>query len=234
MTTTTSQQPVRPAAQPRTAVDEPRWARSAAVGGFLFVVLNVIAAFAPGTPPASDASAARIAAYFRDHGGAVKAQLLLGGIGIAALLWWSGALWRIISRAEDGGPRLAVVAAVSLTTGLTLALVSGIATSTAAIRLGSGDTAQLLFGMSLVAIAAGGIAIAAFLVATGVVTYRTQVVPRWTSYLGWAAALAFLVGGIGTVTDSNAVNLIGLAAFLIWCVWIVVMSVFMWRDGASA
>ena len=85
---------------------------TAAIAGVAFVVLDVAGAFLPGAPPASDASAAKIAAYFHDHSGAIKAQLLLGGLGIAALMWWFGALWRMLSRAEGERPRLAIVAAV--------------------------------------------------------------------------------------------------------------------------
>ena len=80
------------------------WARSAAIAGFAFVVLNVAGSLAPGAPPASNASAAKVAAYFADHSGAIKAQLLLGGIGIAALMWWLGGLWRLMSRAEGDRP----------------------------------------------------------------------------------------------------------------------------------
>ena len=140
-------------------------------------MLNVVGTFAPGSPPASDASAAKVAAYFADHSGAIKAQLLLGGLGIAALLWWFGALWRMMSRAEGERPRLAIVAAVALASGLTLALVSGIATSTAAIRAESLDTTRLLYTMSLVAVSAAGFGIGLSILATCVLTYADAVRP---------------------------------------------------------
>jgi hypothetical protein len=230
MTTTTSQQSRLQA--PRlagTTRDDSRWARAAAVAGLAFVVLEVVGTFAPGTPPASDASTGKIATYFASHGGAIKAQLLLGGLGIAALFWWFGALWRVISRAESDRPRLAVVAAVSLGAGLALALMNGVINATVAIRTVNADTTRLFYSFSLVVIAAGGFGIGTFLLATSVVTSRTGVVPRWLSALGWIAGLGFLAGTFATVTDSNAVNQIGLVAFLVWCVWIASISVLMWR-----
>jgi hypothetical protein len=213
--------------------DESRSMRSAAIAGVAFVVLNVAGTFAPGAPPASDASTAKIVSYFRDHSGGIKAQLLLGGLGIAALLWWFGALWEMLHRSEGERPRLAIVAAISLVSGLTLALVSGAINAAAAIRVVNADTTHFLYSFSLVVIAAGGLAIGTSLFATCVVAYRTNIVPRWISSLGWVAALAFLVGSLGTVSDSSAVNGIGLVAFLVWCVWILAVSALMWR-GTTA
>jgi hypothetical protein len=213
--------------------DESRWTRSAAIAGVAFVVLNVAATFAPGTPPASDASAGEVASYFRDHSGAIKAQLLLGGLGIAALMWWFGALWRVLSRAEGERPQLAIVAAIALASGLTLALISGAMTATAAIRVDDVETTHLLWSLSLVGFATAGFGIGTFLVTTCLLAYRADIAPRWTSYLGWAAGLAFLVGTLGTVSDSNVINSIGLVAFLAWCAWILSVSVGLWR-GTTA
>jgi hypothetical protein len=206
--------------------------RSAAIAGIGFVVLNVVSAFAPGAPPASDASTAKIASYFRDHSGGIKAQLLFGGIGIFALMWWLGALWRVLSAAEGERPRLAIVAAVSLASGLTLALVSGAVNAAAAMRAVDADTTHLLYSLSLIIIAAAGLGIGTSLVATCVITYRAGITPRWASYLGWVAALAFLAGSLGTVSDSSVVNGVGLMAFLLWCVWILAISGGFWRGIA--
>ena len=205
----------------------------AAVAGVAFVVLDVVGTFLPGTPPASDASAAKIATYFTDHSGAIKAQLLVGGLGIAALLWWFGTLWRMMSRAENERPRLAMVAAVSLGAGLVLAMISTAIMTTAAIRVDNADMTHLLYSLSLVIISAAGFAIATSLVATCIVTYRADIAPRWTSYLGWVAALAFLASTGGAVSAANIYNILAIVAFLVWCVWILAMSAVMWRGAAA-
>ena len=210
------------------------WARPAAVAGIAFVVLNVAGTFAPGAPPASDASAAKVAAYFEGHSGAIKAQLLIGCVGIAALLWWFGALWRVMSRAEAERPRLAVVAAVGLGLGLTLAMMSAVCNSTVAIRVERADVTALFYGMSFVAVAAANFGIGTFLLATCILMYRTQFAPRWLSYLGVLAGLVFYVGGIGTATSSSVINTFGVVAFLMWCVWIVAMSAYLWRGDLTA
>jgi hypothetical protein len=230
MTTTTTREPVSTGYQAPAAFVG---ARSAAIAGVAFVVLNVAGTFAPGAAPASDASTAKVAAYFRDHSSAIKAQLLLGGLGIAALMWWFGALWRIMSRAEGEQPRLAIVAAISLGSALTLALVNGVANATAVQRSASPETTHLLYTLSFVVIAAAGFGLGAFLLAVNLVTYRSKVSPRWVSFAGFAAALAFLVSGLGTVSDANAVNAVGLVAFLLWCVWILAVSATMWRAATA-
>jgi hypothetical protein len=203
--------------------------RTAAGAGIAFVVLDVVGTFLPGAPPASDASTAKIAAYFHDHASGIKGQLFVGTLGIVALLWWFGALWRLLSRIEDERPQLAMVAAVSLAVGVVLAIVSTAIITGAAMHAVSAETTRAMYAISLVTVAAGGIAIAVFIGASCAVLYRSSAVPRWTNYVGLLAALVFLVGGFGTVTDANAVNMLGLVAFIAWCLWILAISVVMWR-----
>src|SRR4051794_21636530 len=120
MTTTTARETRQPIPDGRTTTTEASGVRLAAAAGVAFVVLSVASTFAAGSPPASDASTANIAAFFRDHSGGIKAQLLLGGFGLAALMWWFGALWRILNRAEREQPRLSIVAAVAFAIGAAL------------------------------------------------------------------------------------------------------------------
>jgi hypothetical protein len=234
MTTTTtleSDPRTRVPAQERVAASQ--GLRAAAAGGVAFVVLDVVGTFLPGSPPATNASAATIAAYFRDHPGAIKAQLLVGGLGVIGLWWWFGALWRTLSRAEGERPRHAIVAAVALASGVVLAIIGTTFTAAAAIRVDNVDTTHLLYSLSIVTTSAAGFAIAAFLIATCAVLYRSGAAPRWTSYLGFAAALAFLGSTLGIVSTSNVFNVLGIVAFLIWCVWTLAISGVMWRAASA-
>jgi len=205
--------------------------RVAAVAGLAFVVLDVAGTLVAGAPPAANASAAKVATYINDHAGGLRAQLLLGGLGIAALWWWLGALWRMLSTVEGERPRLALTAAVALASGSTLAFVSAVFMATAAIRPIDVDTAHLLFSLSLVTISAAGFGIAVFLIAACTVTVRAASTPRWTGYLGYLAAAAFLVGTLGVVSDASVYPNVATLAFFVWCVWTVVMSVLMWRSA---
>ena len=232
MTTTTTRQTLQPITDSTTPAGT-TGARLAAAAGIAFVVLSVASTVSAGSPPAADASAAKVASYFHTHSGGIRAQLLLGGLGIAALVWWFGAVWRVLSRAEGERPRLAIVAALGLALGAGLALLNGVAVATAALRQGDAETTRLLYTLSIVAIAAAGFGLGTSLAATSAVTYRTRITPAWISYLGFGAALAFFAGTIGTVTERGGVVVLGLVAFVIWCVWIVAISVTLWRSAVS-
>jgi hypothetical protein len=231
MSTTVSRDTIPPTREITATEGDTEGVRLAAAAGVAFVVLSVAATFAAGSPPASDASAAKIAAYFHDHSGGIRSQMLLGGFGLAALVWWFGPVWRALSRAEHERPRLAVVAAVGLAIGTALAMVNGIVVATAALRADDPATTHLLYTFSLVAISAAGLGIGTFLLATNTVTYRARVTSRWVSVLGLVAALAFFASSIGTVTDAQAYTVVGLGAFFVWCVWILAVSATLWRSA---
>jgi hypothetical protein len=216
-------------------MEDSKWERYAALGGFVFVILNVIGSFLPGTPPAIDDSNAKVTAYFKDNASNIKISQYLAGIATIGLLWWLGSLWRMMCRAENERPRLAVVAAVSLGMGGALAMVSAVFTAETAIYIDQVDTgAKLFFTLSLVAISGAGFFIVAFLSAVCALNYRSRMMPLWTSYLGWLAAAGFLVAAYGVASDANALGVIGLLSFLVWCVWIVCVSTFMWRGAGAA
>jgi hypothetical protein len=214
-------------------MEDRKWERYAALGGFVFVVLNVVGGFLPGSPPAIDDSPKQIAAYFKDHNGAIQAAGFMAGIGTIALLWWLGSLWRMMCRAENERPRLAVVAVVSAGAGGTLAAMSGAFTAQTAIYIDSvGEGAKGLFTLSMITISASGFFVVAFLSAVCALNWRAQMMPRWTSYVGWLAAAGFLVASGGYASGRNLFGVVGFISFLVWCVWILAVSTFMWR-GAS-
>jgi len=210
------------------------WTRLGALGGVVFVVVSVIANFIPGTAPASDASATTITTYFRDHDGAIKIQLFASGLAIVFLLWWFGTLWRAMTRTSHQRPQLVAVAAVAFPIGIGLAALSGVFTATAAARVDTiGDGTQLLYTLSLVAGSTLGFPMFAWVAAVCGLNARGDIVPVWTNYLGWVAAFAFLASGLGVVSDANVYAVIGLAAFLAWCVWLVCVSITMWRRSSN-
>jgi hypothetical protein len=216
-------------------VDESRWEHYAALGGIWFVVLTVIGAFLPGAPPSTNDSAAKIAKYFSDHSGGVEIGLFLSGLGIIGLLWWFGSLWRLMTDAEGGRPRMAVVALAGLSLGAALALTSGAVTSAVALQHNDvGDGAKFFYILSIVLIAAAGFGIVVHIAAVTSLSYRTKLFAPWINVIGWIAALLFLIGTIGTASDASAFGPIGLFAFLVWCLWIVLVSLELWKRTAAA
>jgi hypothetical protein len=233
MTTITNTSPA--VTSPASIKTSSSWQRRAAAAGIAFVVLGVGSSVITGAPPASDASTAKVTAYFHQHSGAIKLSLWLAGIGIMALLWWLGALWRMLSRAENDRPRLTVVACIGLGSALALAVGSGSFTAAGAQRVGDiGDGVQLLYTLSLIFLAGAGFGLSVFLAAACTLNVKTKVFPAWTNVPGIVAAVAFAAGTVAVTTDANAVNLLNQGAFLVWCVWIVGVSVAMWNAHGDA
>ena len=215
-------------------MEDAKWERYAALGGFVFVVLNVAGALIPGAPPSSDDSPAKVATYFKDHAGSIELGQALAGLGTIGLLWWLGSLWRLMCRAENERPRLAVVAAVSLGMSGVLALLSGAIASTTAIRIDDiGEGSKLFVTMTTVVISTAGFCLVAFLAAVSALNYRTKMLPVWLTYVGWIGSAGFLVASFGSASDADVLTVLGLVSFLVWCVWIVGVSASMWRGSAA-
>jgi hypothetical protein len=64
-------------------------------------------------------------------------------------------------------------------------------------------------------------------------SYRTKLFAPWINIIGWIAALLFLIGTIGSASDAAAFGFIGLFAFLVWSLWIVLVSLNMWKRTAA-
>jgi hypothetical protein len=215
-------------------MDEARWARYAALGGIWFVVLNVVGAFLPGAPPKTTDSALKIAKYFHDHHRALEVGTLLIGLGLIGLFWWFGSLWRLMVDAEGGRARMSVVALVGLAVAGALALMSGVVTSTISLQLAAvGAEVKFFYVMTLVLLAAAGFGIVTHIAAVTSLSYRTKLFASWVNVIGWLAALLFLISTVGVVTDRNWIGVLGLVSFLVWCLWIVVVSIHLWHTTAN-
>jgi hypothetical protein len=214
-------------------MEDSKWERYAALGGVLFVVLNLVGTFLPGAPPALDDGAAKIATYFKDNDTMIMAAQALAGFGTIGLVWWFGSLFRRMRAAEGGNPRLSVIALLGLALAGSCALISGAINSAAAMRIDDiGQGAIVFYALSTVVIGTSGFGIVAFLGAVCALNYRTNMFPNWISYLGWVAAAAFAIGSLSSASDATALGLFGLVGFLIWCVWILAISMMMWRETA--
>ena len=117
-------------------------------------------------------------------------------------------------------------------------MMSGSISSAVAVRIDDfgtgGDTAvRLFFSLSLVVIAGAAVGVVIMLSAFGALNFREKMFPVWTSYLAWLAGAGFVVGIFAGGTDSSAVNMVGFIAFLVFCIWILAMSLLMWRGTAA-
>ncbi len=134
-------------------------------------------------------------------------------------------------RAEGGQPRLALIAVLGLV--FAGASQAGIAVigATLAIQLKtvSAAEAKFFFVLSQGLNAASAIGLATMLLAVSVLVFRTRVFPVWLGWVGVVNAILFLVGSYSVATTSSAIGGFLFAGFVISTIWIVVLSVIMFR-----
>ena len=213
-----------------------RWwtERRGAVGGLVFVVLLVVAARLPGSPPKIDAPAHEIVGFVSLHQRELELGAFLNGVGTIALLWWSSALWRLLRRAGAEAQHL-VIAVMGGLVVFVAALNTGFALQSAlAMRveeLPPAD-AKFYFGLSRLVFDAGVFGAAAMVAATALVCRRAELGPGWLAKAGCALAGAWVVAGYGVADHNVWIDSLGLAVLVAWLGWIVALSIVMLRlDG---
>lgn len=213
-------------------MEDSRSQRYGALGGVVFVVLDVIVAVLGGEPPPTDASRIEVVNYFTDKGRAIEAGLWLFGLASLALIWWFGSLWRRMVRSEAGATRLSVVSLVGLVLAGGLSLASSSVSAAVALRIDVvGDDLLVLHTFAVMLLAASGFGVATHLLATSALGGRTGSLPRWVVVVGVVSAVEFLGSAVLSATgSSNVSGSVGVVGFALWCVWILGVSYRMWTD----
>jgi hypothetical protein len=205
--------------------------RVAPFAGIAFVVLFVVAWFISQSPD-SDDSSATIAAFYADEDKRVLMIVSAYLFIVAGLLflWFLAGLRGRLRAAEGGDGTLSAFAFAAgiIFVGLLIAGALMLASVPAGISFGgadnptNGETVNFIqsagFGMILVG---GMLSAAAMIVATSLLTLRTQVLPSWSAWLGFLAALALLF----------AVIWIPQIALV---VWVIAISIVLLRPPAVA
>lgn len=217
----------------KTWIDDPRWERAAALGGFVFAVLATIWALLAAGAPKMDASTNDITSYYDDHGHRVKIGIATLLLTLAALflIWFLGSLRTALRRAEGGDAR---VTGVVFGAGVALAAVVLVQASVYAAPAearqhgGTGfqldpDTVRVIGGATWWLIAQEAALAGLLTAAISMVILRTAVFPIWFGWVGLVVALFNLL----------SIFLAGVALPL-FLAWLLVLSLFVWRPGAAA
>jgi hypothetical protein len=177
------------AARPTTGL-----ARWAALGGVLYVVLFVIGTILlfDGAPN-SDASPARVIAYYRDSGHRDKIMFgwVVAGLGIFFFLWFLASLRQAVRRVEGGDGFLTALTTIGGVVYATLAFAA-IALNVG-VRTMSDDTfnhtvypglIHAADDASYVMHATGGAGAAAMIIAATLAFMRARAIPTWSGWVG--------------------------------------------------
>ncbi len=218
-------------------MDDAKWERAAGWGGILFVVLALVSAILPGSPPSTSDPAKDIAEYFTDNDDAIRQATFLAILATLPLVWWAAAICRMIGRAT-GNARLGVMAAVGVAIGAVASGVSGIVFAVVAM-LGVGGSGGLngtkffyVLGTNLMAMVAIGTALLVGSVSAGIL--RTGMMPKWIAWLGALVALLSVGGSLISVSGNDVVMGLLFASFLGFSLWLVIVSIVMLRTPAEA
>jgi hypothetical protein len=192
--------------------------RFAPLTGVLFVALIVLAIVIGGETPDNDDSQQAIVDFWKDNDTAQIWSNVIGAWATVFFLWFAATLRSALRRGEEGPARLstlsfggAVVAAVGLLSALSLNFA--VADSVDDVPASVTQTLTVLSNGFFFPIAAG---YAVFFLAVGVLSLRTRMLPAW---LGWVA----VVLGIVCLTP------VGFFALLLGLIWIVIVSVLLYR-----
>jgi hypothetical protein len=196
--------------------------RFAPLTGVVFVALIVLAIVIGGETPDNDDSQQAIVEFWRDNDDAQIWSNIIGAWATVFFLWFAASLRSALRRGEEGPARLstlsfggAVVAAVGLLSALSLNFA--VADSVGDVPASVTQTLTVLSNGFFFPIAAG---YAVFFLAVGVLSVRARMLPVW---LGWLAVLL----GIVCLTP------VGFFALLLGLVWIVLVSVLLYRREAG-
>jgi hypothetical protein len=217
-------------------MDDRKWQRYAALGGVAFVVLNIVGSIAQGAPPSSDDSNEEVLKWFVDHDTGIKVSAILAAFSIIGLTWWFGSLWRQMTRAENGNPRLSIVALGGLAGAGALFAVSTSVLATVAIQVDEvgSDGAKFFNVLATTLLSFAGALIVTHLAAVNALSLRTKFLPGWVTIVGLVSAACFVVSMFGTTTDEDFVMLFGFIGFIAWAVWILGVSLHLWRTTEVA
>lgn len=211
-----------------------KWERYAAWGGVAFVVLGLLGAFLPGSPPQPNASAAKVAKFLSDHAGALKAGQVIFLFGIVAGVWWFGSLFRRLADAEGAQPRLALLAAIGFTWAIVfIAVGGGVLTAMALRRNEIGAGVLPLFAISNILISTSAIGVLVLVSAVGALVVRANVFPAWVAWLSWLVGIVEIVAAFSTASLASFPFVFGFIGFILWFAWTLVISWFLAKPAQS-
>jgi len=204
-------------------VSHRRFDRVGACMGVVFVVLFV-AGFMVFSTPSSNKDTAKWQRWWTDGGHRVTAVIgaYLIVLGVLAFVWF---LWSLRDRlADGGGPMLTfgtLFVAMVLVSTLLRAAIPG-AKMFGNVPVPSGDLARqfdnLGFGLLLVA---GALSAGAFTAFASYAARREAVLPSWLTAAGYVVAVLQLIAGI-------------FFPFVLFVLWVLVVSIVLLRRGATA
>jgi hypothetical protein len=233
-TTTAHRSTLAPSVGKATTISGVAATRLAALAGGVFFALIVVSAnLRSGAPSATD-SGQEIFDYVAEHAGRLQFGAVLMGLAMAAALVWLSGLFRVVRGAEGGaaGSALAALAGgVLAAAGTTItALLQG----TIALRIDELGPSGVGVWWTLYLLSTGAtlLGLLVLIGATTVASWPRRIFARWFTIASALLAFLSLVGAFTIGYDSSGIQAVAGIAVLLDSVWILLVSLFLWRHPA--
>jgi hypothetical protein len=229
---------VRSSLEPPTTTATPRgWStRVSALAGLVFFALMLVhAGLRNGAPAASD-SGQEIYDHVVENAGRYQLSAVALGLAMAAVLVWLPAPFGALRRAEGGSTGAAMVAVaggvLAAAGAVMMALIEGtLATTIEDIGPAGARTWWTLF---LTGVGPTLVGLLVLIGATATVSVRTHLFGRWLTIASVVLAVASLVGAFTIGYATVGIQVTAAIALLLDGVWIMVVSLKLWRHPALA
>ncbi|GAC1657893.1 MAG: hypothetical protein NVS9B15_19350 [Acidobacteriaceae bacterium] len=215
----------------------PRSYRYTAVAGMASVVLAIVAFALLGNAPGTDASGQRVITYLADNRVQLLALVYVFGLSFALILCFLTGLWSILRKAGGEAETLATLGLAGVVVWVTLGfgiLLFPLASTFRAIH--DPTLARTLADVGALTANLSGYPTAVNMIAFGAAILLTGLLPRWTAWFAFLVAAVHLVSAAayahgGLMSPSY---MPGLVAPVLYYMWVVGVSVVLWRSRAPA
>ncbi len=207
---------------------------AALAGAVFFVLLAISAGVLTNVPNPFSDSGREILSYVALHQGQLQLSAALMALAMSAVLVWAAGLYRALRKAEGGSPGLAMAAfggaVLTAASTVTYALIEGIT----AARFSDLGAAGVLVLWTMLRLNLGAILVGLLVVtgATAVVCLRARLFPRWFAVASIVLAFASAVGACSIGYTPVGFQIVAAFALILDCVWILMVSIYFWRDPA--
>jgi len=207
----------------------------ALAGAVFFALMLVYAQLRSPAPTATD-PAREVARYVASHHGKLQLGAVALGLAMPAALIFLTGLVHVLRQVE-GPSRIASLAALgggilAAASTVTTALIQG-TTAVRYVDLGAGGTRT---AWTMVLLSTGGTLLGLMVAigATAVVSLRTHLFRGWLTIVSVVLALLSLIGAVTIGYGSETIRIIAGTAIVLDGVWILLVSLFMWRNPQRA
>jgi hypothetical protein len=190
--------------------------------GALFVVLILVSLAVGGEPPAADDSIEDIIDYWADNDTAVMVASVVEALGAVALVFFAASLRRLLQRDDDSS----MLPMVAFGGGIVAAAGVGV---DAALRFAAADMVndvdpvviQTINGLWSNFFFPMVIGVGSLILATSLAALSSRIIPLWMSIIGFVIFVALFTPA-------------GFIAFLVGGLWVIVLSILLWRRESRA